>query len=157
MAVVLGAVRFVGRTAPPTTDSTTSAPTRPADVSPPAPATEKNNVPSSPAPPESTAGTEPRVDDLRRIAREQLARGERQQSLETIVMGLKARPDDAELKAMMSATLTDARSRLRAAHDAANKDRAAASRLPDYREAARRELQVTSLARSGRSEEAVRA
>jgi hypothetical protein len=92
---------------------------------------------------------------VRQAARDQLARGQREQSLQTIASALQSWPNDTQLKAMMSSALSDARTRLRAARDAATRERGAANRS-DYREAVRREQQATTFARAGRTEEAVR-
>jgi serine/threonine-protein kinase len=168
IAVLVLGVRLLGPVRPaPARVSTAAETPPPADVSPapavpvaaappPGPSTQKDEV-KSPTASEATAGTAPRVDDLPGIARAQLAGGHRQQGLETIAAGLKTRPNDAELRTLLTQTLADARSRLRAARDGANRDRAAASRLPNYKEAARNEQEVIRLTRSGRVEEAIRA
>jgi len=168
VAAVVLMIRIVGpwTSVSPNANPTVAATPRPADGGPaastpsPPPAAAAAPPAASPRPSpavESARPTEPNADDVRQSAREQLARGQREQGLDTLANGLKKWPDDAQLKAMMSAALVDARSRLKTAHDAANKAGTAASRLPDYRDALRREQQVTTLARAGRSEEAVRA
>jgi len=119
-------------------------------------------VPPVPSPPPvDLAGTEnarveQQVDDLRKLAREQLARGDRQQALATMRTALKLRPNDAQLNTLLSSALTNARATLRQAHDAATGAGEAAVRSSNYREGIRREGEIAGLARSGKSDEAIR-
>src|SRR5205823_9186013 len=99
-------------TAPPAAPPVAAAP--PAE--PPKPATEPPRAPETPAPPSRS----PQIEAAVKLARDQLARGDRQQGLSTLTGALKQVPDDADLKGLLNDTLTDARGRLQRAHQAAN-------------------------------------
>src|SRR4051812_8828927 len=162
LTVVIARVATTRRAGVPPPDSAVgaSAATAGTTVPPSAPPAANRAAPSIPAvvaPPPAPAPALPRAEDVRQSALDLLASGQRERSLDTIAAGLKSWPDDAQLRAMLSAALADARARLRSSHDAANKERPSVTRVPDYRDALRAEQEITALARAGRTEAAIRA
>jgi hypothetical protein len=107
--------------------------------------------------PVEDASTAPQVATVKRQAQEQLARGEGYRALATISGALKLGRDDGQLSALVNDWLTDARAKLRSAHETATAAGAAARRSSSYRDGVRREDEATRFAREGKSEEAIRA
>jgi ketosteroid isomerase-like protein len=148
-----------GVTAP--TPSTTPPPKSAQQPGPP-PRIEVQDPPEKPpvAPPDPQADQNARmlqrVDEFRKLAQAQFARGDLRQALTATIDGLKLQPDDPELKRLLGQALTDARARLRRARDTATAAGEPARRSSSYREAVKREQDVPRLERAGRSDEAIR-
>ena len=103
---------------------------------------------------EQSARLARQADRLRKLAREQFARGERDQALSTATNVMRMQPNDSELKGILDDALSEARARLRVAHE--NATAVADRQSTSYRDAVQREQDLLNFAKSGRRLEAIR-
>lgn len=152
--------------APPTPSPTPSVP-RPAPAPTPEPAPTPAPPDPSPTPPPASGPVtssveapavsppDPQLEKLRLNARQQWTRGNRNPALSATLAGLKIRPDDVDLRALLAEMDRDAQDKLGAARTTVGAVGETIRSTPSFNEARRAEADVTRFSRAGQTDRAI--